>query len=89
MSTGMTFGQRRFNPTPPEKGSFPLDHEGECKGFMIKYLQCLRKKDFENATCRQESKDYLQCRMEHKLMAKEEWKKLGYEDIEKKSEKNT
>ena len=25
------FGAKQFKPTAPDKGSFPLDHEGECK----------------------------------------------------------
>jgi hypothetical protein len=30
-------------------------------------------------------KDYLGCRMERNLMAKEEWSKLGYGDLEPKN----
>ena len=30
--------------------------------------------------CREQAKDYLGCRMEKGLMAKEEWKKLGFKD---------
>lgn len=29
MSTAMNFGTKSFQPRPPEKGSFPLDHLGE------------------------------------------------------------
>ncbi|KAG7188054.1 hypothetical protein KM043_013220 [Ampulex compressa] len=36
-----TFSQKTFKPTPPQKGSFPLDHEGYCKSVMIKYMRCL------------------------------------------------
>ena len=25
------FGAKVFRPTAPDKGSFPLDHDGECK----------------------------------------------------------
>ena len=25
------FGAKQFKPTAPDKGSFPLDHFGECK----------------------------------------------------------
>ena len=28
-------------PLAPEKGVFPLDHFGECKRVMRKYLRCL------------------------------------------------
>ena len=29
-------------PTPPLKGSFPLDHFGECKHFMLAYAKCMK-----------------------------------------------
>lgn len=29
--------------TPPLKGSFPLDHEGECKLSMLNYMICLHE----------------------------------------------
>lgn len=29
MSTAMNFGSKSFQPRPPDKGSFPLDHFGE------------------------------------------------------------
>lgn len=29
MSTAMNFGSKTFQPRPPDKGSFPLDHFGE------------------------------------------------------------
>ncbi|CAH4028454.1 cytochrome c oxidase assembly protein COX19 [Pieris brassicae] len=82
MST-MTFGQKQFIPTPPDKGSFPLDHEGVCKATMKKYLNCLFENDSNNSMCRAEAKEYLACRMEHNLMAKEEWSKLGFTDKDK------
>ncbi|XP_055372330.1 cytochrome c oxidase assembly protein COX19 [Condylostylus longicornis] len=73
-----TFSQKKFIPTPPEKGSFPLDHENICKKYMLKYMSCLRKNSDKNSECRLEAKDYLNCRMENELMAKEEWSKLGF-----------
>ncbi|XP_014254394.2 cytochrome c oxidase assembly protein COX19 [Cimex lectularius] len=78
-----TFGQKIFTPTPPEKGSFPLDHEGRCKKVMLKYMLCLRESKDINTKCRKEAKDYLSCRMDNNLMAKEEWSKLGFKDEEK------
>ncbi|XP_041979202.1 cytochrome c oxidase assembly protein COX19 [Aricia agestis] len=86
MSTAMTFGQKQFIPTPPEKGSFPLDHDGICKKTMVKYMTCLFNNESNNTMCRTEAKEYLACRMEHNLMAKEEWSKLGYKDAELKNE---
>lgn len=79
--SSVTFGQKRFIPTPPDKGSFPLDHENVCKLQMIKYMSCLKKSRSDNAQCRIESKDYLQCRMDNGLMAREEWKHLGLADV--------
>ncbi|KAL3877834.1 hypothetical protein ACJMK2_035478 [Sinanodonta woodiana] len=80
MSTSMTFPQRA-TARPPDKGSFPLDHEGECRAFMIKYMICLRDNKRETSQCRRESRDYLQCRMDRNLMRKEEMKKLGFGDL--------
>ncbi|XP_030156615.1 cytochrome c oxidase assembly protein COX19 [Lynx canadensis] len=69
MSTAMNFGSKSFQPRPPDKGSFPLDHFGECKSFKEKFMKCLRDNRFENALCRSESKDYLECRMERQVPA--------------------
>lgn len=78
-------GQKRFIPTPPDKGSFPLDHEGVCKQLMIEYMKCLRKSENNNSACREEAQKYLGCRMDNNLMAKEEWSKLGFNDNVKKN----
>ncbi|XP_015597406.1 cytochrome c oxidase assembly protein COX19 [Cephus cinctus] len=73
-----TFGQKLFKPVPPEKGSFPLDHEGQCKRVMIKYMHCMQENKNDSAMCRDAAKDYLACRMDHNLMAREDWSKLGF-----------
>ncbi|XP_078009042.1 cytochrome c oxidase assembly protein COX19 [Phascolarctos cinereus] len=87
MSTAMNFGTKSFQPRPPDKGSFPLDHFGECKAFKEKFLKCLRDNNFENTLCRNESKEYLECRMERQLMAQESLEKLGFKDLmDEKSE---
>ncbi|XP_076669209.1 uncharacterized protein LOC143369309 [Andrena cerasifolii] len=78
--TSYTFSQKSFKPVPPEKGSFPLDHEGSCKMLMIEYMRCLYKNQNENTMCRTLAKDYLACRMDNQLMAREEWSNLGYAD---------
>lgn len=78
------FAKARFIPSPPEKGSFPLDHEGLCKNLMSKYMECLSTNKQDNTQCRDEIKTYLDCRMNNNLMAKEDWKKLGLEDVEVK-----
>lgn len=79
MATGIS-GKKVFIPRPPDKGAFPLDHDGECKNLMIKYLECLQKTKCETSHCREISKEYLKCRMDNHLMAKEEWKKLGFDE---------
>ncbi|XP_052610248.1 cytochrome c oxidase assembly protein COX19 isoform X2 [Peromyscus californicus insignis] len=81
MSTAMNFGTKSFQPRPPDKGSFPLDHFGECKSFKEKFMKCLHDKNFENALCRNESKEYLMCRMQRRLMAPEPLEKLGFRDM--------
>lgn len=73
-----TFSQKTFKPTPPEKGSFPLDHEGLCRELMIKYMRCLVENKNVSSNCRDISKDYLACRMDNNLMAREEWSQLGF-----------
>ena len=73
------FGAKQFKPTAPDKGSFPLDHDGECKVAYLKYMVCLSENVNKNSECRQQSKNYLQCRMDNNLM--EEWSKLGYSDL--------
>ncbi|KAL7869093.1 hypothetical protein AOLI_G00130810 [Acnodon oligacanthus] len=81
MSTAMNFGTKSFKPRPPDKGSFPLDHFGECKAFKENFMRCLREKHFDSSLCRLQSKEYLECRMEKQLMAKEPLQKLGFGDL--------
>ncbi|UJR26965.1 hypothetical protein I4U23_008272 [Adineta vaga] len=76
--TSYTLGQKYITPTKPERGVFPLDHEGECKETMLKYMLCLSRHDNKPSQCQAESKDYFQCRMDRKLMKKHEWEDLGY-----------
>lgn len=78
------FGSKRFNALPPDKGSFPLDHEGECKKFYLEYMICLNENKNVNSACRELSKAYLGCRMDKGLMKKEGWDTLGYSDLDKK-----
>jgi len=79
--SSMTFSQRSFKAKAPDKGSFPLDHDGECKAFTLKFMKCLRDNDNDNSLCRKESMDYLACRMDHGLMKREPWDKLGFGDM--------
>ncbi|KAK2752830.1 Cytochrome c oxidase assembly protein cox19 [Onygenales sp. PD_40] len=83
-------GGRSVNikPTPPERGSFPLDHDGECKFVISSYLQCLKKGGGVNdEACRKLAKTYLTCRMDKNLMAPDEFENLGlvFEGDEKKA----
>ncbi|KIV78847.1 hypothetical protein PV11_06456 [Exophiala sideris] len=73
-------GAVNIKPSPPERGSFPLDHDAECKHLISSYLRCLRRQNppgRNNEECRVLAKDYLNCRMEKGLMAKDEWSNLG------------
>ncbi|AOW26946.1 Cytochrome c oxidase assembly protein COX19 domain protein [Candida albicans] len=79
MATGAPGGNfRTWTPTPPERGSFPLDHDGECKEYMTKYLTCMKFTENKNApNCRILAKQYLKCRMDNQLMEKSDWDSLG------------
>jgi hypothetical protein len=79
------FGSKTFKPTPPDKGSFPLDHDGECKKFYLKFMICLTENKHDNSMCREQSKDYLDCRMKCGLMDKTDWDALGFADLDKKT----
>lgn len=69
---------KSWTPTPPERGSFPLDHYGDCKDQMMEYLKCMKFTENKNApNCRILAKKYLQCRMDNQLMEKSDWDSLG------------
>ncbi|ORY66481.1 uncharacterized protein BCR38DRAFT_338865 [Pseudomassariella vexata] len=75
-------------PTPPQRGSFPLDHDGECKHVMTSYLNCIKKvKGMNDEACRELAKGYLTCRMDKNLMAKDEFRNLGFPEKPKEPEK--
>ncbi|XP_060593349.1 cytochrome c oxidase assembly protein COX19-like [Ruditapes philippinarum] len=75
--------QNRYGAKPPENGSFPIDHKGECKEYMMEFMKCLKTNDNDSSKCRMQSKEYLGCRMDHNLMERESWKKLGFADLVK------
>ncbi|EER39896.1 cytochrome c oxidase assembly protein [Histoplasma capsulatum var. duboisii H88] len=79
MSFGSPGGRSvNIKPTPPERGSFPLDHDGECKSIISSYLRCLKKGGGVNdETCRKLAKSYLTCRMDNNLMAPDSFENLG------------
>ncbi|KAL2178656.1 uncharacterized protein P884DRAFT_240678 [Thermothelomyces heterothallicus CBS 202.75] len=68
-------------PVPPQRGSFPLDHDGECKHVMMSYLDCIKKvKGVNEEQCRMLAKSYLACRMDRNLMARDDFKNLGFKE---------
>ncbi|KAI7826914.1 hypothetical protein BC939DRAFT_446191 [Gamsiella multidivaricata] len=86
----MSFGRppsfMTFSAAPPDRGSFPLDHEGECSAFMKEYLNCLKENQNNNGMCRHLSKKYLNCRMEKGLMGTDSFKNLGFQDDDEDDE---
>uniref|UniRef100_A0AC34QZ92 CHCH domain-containing protein n=1 Tax=Panagrolaimus sp. JU765 TaxID=591449 RepID=A0AC34QZ92_9BILA len=79
------FQQRPNLVSPPLKGSFPLDHDQQCKLEMLKYMICLKEHRSRNEQCRDKAKDYFQCRMNSGLMDKDDFSKLGYKNDEKEA----
>ena len=45
-----------------------------------KYLECLKGEKQQHNKCRELSKDYLQCRMDNELMAKENLDEMGFSE---------
>lgn len=78
--SSMTFGQKIFQPKPPIQGSFPLDHDGECKKEMLSYMLCISKEKNDNFKCKSLAKEYLECRIKNNLMDRKDLKSLGYQD---------
>ena len=77
----MNWSQRAPSGVPPDKGSFPLDHFGECKVKMEVFMSCLKENKYSQRACRVQSKDYIECRMNHELMTKESLHDLGFSDV--------
>jgi cytochrome c oxidase assembly protein subunit 19 len=79
-SSGGAFGGAKgYQPRPPEKGVFPLDHFGECKTAKEDYMACLREHSGDASACRDAARRYLACRMEKNLMAQQDLKDLGFD----------
>uniref|UniRef100_A0A6U0LMW1 CHCH domain-containing protein n=1 Tax=Minutocellus polymorphus TaxID=265543 RepID=A0A6U0LMW1_9STRA len=76
----MNFSSGKQFVKPPQRGIFPLDHDAECKPKMQKYLECLKEEKQQHNKCRELSKDYLQCRMDNELMAKENLDEMGFSE---------
>ncbi|TDL28767.1 hypothetical protein BD410DRAFT_243437 [Rickenella mellea] len=81
----MSFGRpptfSDFKPTPPDRGSFPLDHDGECKAQVMAYMNCLTRHTGDATPCRVEGKSYLECRMSKGLMERDDWSNLGMQNV--------
>ncbi|KIM34367.1 hypothetical protein M408DRAFT_325782 [Serendipita vermifera MAFF 305830] len=77
MSFGRPGSSQILQAAPPDRGSFPLDHDGECKAMMSAYLKCLKENKSASTPCRNLTKGYLDCRMQRGLMQKEEWENIG------------
>ena len=75
----MAYLPRRFEAVPPEKGSFPLDHDAKCKPQMTVFVSCLKQHKNAHYKCRELSKKYLECRMEENLMQKENLEDYGFD----------
>lgn len=74
-------------PIPPERGSFPLDHDAECQPLMKQYLACIKSaRGVNSEECRRLSQGYLQCRMDRNLMAVDSMRNLGFEDLRREKE---
>ncbi|RYP65358.1 hypothetical protein DL771_008348 [Monosporascus sp. 5C6A] len=64
--------------------------EGECKHAMTSYLSCIKKlKGTNDEQCRSLAKSYLACRMEKNLMAKDDFKNLGFSQDQKPAASST
>ncbi|KXN83622.1 Cytochrome c oxidase assembly protein COX19 [Leucoagaricus sp. SymC.cos] len=74
-----------FTPTPPDRGSFPLDHYGECRDKMTLYMKCLKENSSNSTPCRALSRDYLDCRMQKGLMERDAWSNLGLQNVNGKN----
>ena len=64
MNFGGPTSSKSLAPRPPEKGSFPLDHDAECKISVKQYMDCLKENKNVSTNCRSEMKTYLKCRMD-------------------------
>ena len=46
------------------RGSFPLDHHGECKAVSQEFMACMARNKWKHHACAHASRAYLQCRMD-------------------------
>lgn len=82
MSNGITSNPTMISAKPPDLGSFPLDHYRECKNEIEKYYSCLKVNEYVTPMCRDQVRDYLNCRMERGLMKKTDVSSFGLPETE-------
>lgn len=75
MTVGVT---KRVKPIPPDRGSFPLDHEGVCKEDSKNYLDCIRVHNGNSSNCTKLASVYLKCRIDNGLLAEESLTNFGF-----------
>lgn len=61
------------------------DSTGDCKAIVKEYLACVKRSRGSNDQCRHLARQFLECRMEHGLMARDEFANLGFVDADPKS----
>ena len=64
--------------SPPEKGSFPIDHFRECDHEAEAYRKCLMATSGIPKKCKDAAQAYLECRMDKGLMARHSPEELGF-----------
>ncbi len=77
----------RPQPKAPILGSFPLDHFRECKAQIETYYTCLKRNDYVSPMCRDETREYLKCRMDRGLMKQTDVSAFGLPETEFVSQK--
>ena len=82
MSFNARKGGKNAQAKPPEKGSFPLDHGGECASSASEFMSCLKANGQRHAPCKALAKLYFECRMDRGLMAKEDLATLGFSEYQ-------
>lgn len=79
----MTVGTAaRLTVTPPDRGSFPLDHEGLCKELSEKYVKCIGNLKGNALECRHLAAQYMHCRIDNKLLAEEPLTNFGFRECD-------
>ncbi|KAK1443515.1 hypothetical protein BgAZ_203910 [Babesia gibsoni] len=70
----------RLSVIPPDRGSFPLDHDGACKEISEKYVRCVRELKGNAMGCRHLAAQYMQCRIDNDLLSPEPLTNFGFRE---------